>query len=311
MIGVWEGNYPFHRILTTVACACAFVIVCSCDFFPSVAAEPSSVRGSRQVTATEENIRVPIYTFYERVDFNNDSEGNNHADILKVWADSWTELGWEPRILTLDDAKKHPRYEDYDRALRGLPLDGYSGKNGAYNRLCFLRWLAMGTVGGFFSDFDTVPLVRPTLKDYEVTKTGKFNIYHRFHVPALVSGPKEEWDRMATLLLVSGLEYVENAHKKQDAEPIALWSDMFALQYVVRNDMCDCNIYNQVSEGRVILNGQPITPGDCARYKKDKAAHFSHDSMHHGVLGEGRTINDRPHIMRDWFHMYKDKCGLH
>lgn len=98
-----------------------------------------------------------------------------------------------------------------------------------------------------------------------------------------------------------------------------------ALQYTVDNDICDCELSNQVSEGRYFLNGHPITPGECWIYHKDRAAHFSHDAMRFGDLNvityedhkyyerEGkyankRTINDRHDIMKAWFSMYKNQC---
>lgn len=74
-----------------------------------------------------------------------------------------------------------------------------------YNRMCFLRWLAMSHVGGgWFADFDTVPLRPPQKDDEALGHTEKFHLYHRFRVPSLVSGSRQEWERMAFLLLNTG-----------------------------------------------------------------------------------------------------------
>merc|ERR1712071_506152 len=87
------------------------------------------------------------------------------------------QMGWTPKILTVDDARKHPRFEEYNKMLDDVPLDGYSGYRSGYNRLCYLRWLAMAAVGGgFMSDYDTVPLVPATTSD--IKQKEKFHLYH-------------------------------------------------------------------------------------------------------------------------------------
>lgn len=266
---------------------------------------------SKSKSESTEEVVLVVHTFYSRVDTQYDAENENHDALLANWESAWREMGWEPRVLTMEDAKRHPDYEDFNRALDRLPLDGASGSVGAYNRACYLRWLAMGTVGGgWFADFDTVPLRRPTEKDLQDATTGRFNVYHRFHVPALVSGSRDEWNRMATLLIESGLDHVNHHRRNDDEEEILLWSDMNALQYVVENDLCECNVYNKVAEGRFFLNGKPIEPGECWMYRKDIAAHFSHDAMRFGVLGKGNSISNRDKIMKHWFDMYKEKCGI-
>ena len=63
-------------------------------------------------------------------------------ELLALWKKHWENAGWEPRILSLEDARKHPSYDDYVSRLESLPMDGVSGegKNRLYNQLCFLRW---------------------------------------------------------------------------------------------------------------------------------------------------------------------------
>lgn len=255
---------------------------------------------------TSNSTKVVIYTFYSRIERTSKAEGNHEA-ILENWKNSWRDMGWEPRLLTMKDAKKHPNYKNFKNVLDRLPLDGKSGAVGEYNKMCYYRWLAMSNVGGWFADFDTVPLRRPTKQDYEDSIQGKFNVYHRFHVPALVSGSKEEWNRMTSLLIESGLNFLNHV---SDSDDYKLWSDMVALQYVVANDLCDCNVHNKVAEGRFFLDGKPVQPRECWSYRKDIAAHFSHDAMKFGVLPDGYGVKSRDVIIKDWFETYKQKCGI-
>ena len=75
-----------------------------------------------------------------------------HNKLIAAWKSSWENRGWETRILTLDDAKKHPDFDKLEGILQQLEVNDY-------NRRCFYRWLAMVTVGGgWMSDYDTFPL---------------------------------------------------------------------------------------------------------------------------------------------------------
>lgn len=58
-----------------------------------------------------------------------------HRAVLDAWAAAWTSEGWATRVLTLDDAKKHPRYSELEARISKLPL----GKSVQYDKMCYLR----------------------------------------------------------------------------------------------------------------------------------------------------------------------------
>ena len=96
--------------------------------------------------------RPLMHTFYSPL---NDSE---HDSMIDLWKQEWELAGFDTRILTLDDAKAHPYFETMKEAVeKAFPID-------TYNQFCFYRYLAMATVGGFQSDFDTFPMHFP-IKD--------------------------------------------------------------------------------------------------------------------------------------------------
>ena len=262
-----------------------------------------------------------IHTFYSRHSDPHqiDSEVKDHKRILQTWKETWKTLGWTPVILTLDDAKKHPDYEQISKQLDLIPLKGRSGHTGEYNRLCYLRWLAMGSdhvSGGWFSDYDVLPLTTPTPEDN--INDHSFHVYHRSNVPALLYGSKKEWNHMISLLMKSGM-------KHNNDKNIPLWSDMFALQEIIREKQCyinnedrnfekndmgiTCALYDQVLEGRYILDGKELEKDDCPRIAEFRVVHFSHDAMRHGVLKEGQGMSSRGQVMRDWWMKYIEICG--
>lgn len=74
-----------------------------------------------------------------------------HEQLLRAWEDAWRAVGWETRILTEMDARKHPEFDAMHDKLASLGVTDY-------NQRCFWRWLAMAVEsdedggGGWMSD---------------------------------------------------------------------------------------------------------------------------------------------------------------
>ncbi len=149
------------------------------------------------VESTETNKPV-MHTFYESVKqgcCGMTAEG--HEALLNAWKNSWEERGWETKILTMEDAKKHPDYEMLDERLSFLQVT-------PYNKRCFWRWLAMASLdnedGGWMSDYDVFPLELDAEKANELTVDGKFRSY-ALHIPCLIHASRAEWDRVIHLMI--------------------------------------------------------------------------------------------------------------
>lgn len=85
--------------------------------------------------------RQTVYTYAHK------HAGVNKAEfeaILEAWKTGWTTRGWNPVVLGLRDAAKHPRFEEFQAAIEKLPC--------ATTRPTvthgFNRWLALDSVGG-------------------------------------------------------------------------------------------------------------------------------------------------------------------
>jgi hypothetical protein len=125
--------------------------------------------------------RRKIHTFYMHVD------GLNWADEIKLillWKQQWASMGWEPIVLGEYDVLKHPLYPQFRDAIDKLP----SVNPGQYEQSCYLRWLAMSTIGGVMSDYD-VFCYDPKWR----ASTAKGLTVYQNYCPALVSGIRADY----------------------------------------------------------------------------------------------------------------------
>lgn len=95
------------------------------------------------------NNKTKIYAFYEKI---NDQIDSEYQKIIELWKNSWIKNGWEPIILNLNDSKKHPDYESFYNIIKNYP----SIHNKEYIDLCYLRWLAIANIGGWYTDVDMI-----------------------------------------------------------------------------------------------------------------------------------------------------------
>lgn len=113
-----------------------------------------------------------LYTYYEPMAGGNPSR---ERALLELWADDWKRAGWEPRALGESNRLGHPLTDELLTRVSTYPT--VNGR--AYEDACYLRWLALDTVGGgWFCDYDvfsaTPPFNPPDPKGAQT-----FNLDHR------------------------------------------------------------------------------------------------------------------------------------
>ena len=176
----------------------------------------------------------------------------------------WRNAGWRTRVLTLKDAKLSPLYEDMWALLSKLKL----GPSALYEKMCFVRYLAMASVGGgWMSDIDVLPTFLDP--DGPLPNNGNFTLYQE-NVPALISAKTEEWEGIASKMM----QAMQNpAYRIPKNDGVELYSDMYALQ--------DMNAA-YISLGMVPLANEWAGPSftDCRILRGPTlAVHFSHGSI--------------------------------
>lgn len=80
------------------------------------------------------NTLKTMYTFFQPIGGASTPPPRDQA-VLDAWSNAWASAGWATRILTLDDAKKHPRFVELEARIVKLPLGG----NIEYDKMCFIR----------------------------------------------------------------------------------------------------------------------------------------------------------------------------
>jgi hypothetical protein len=88
--------------------------------------------------------RCPVYTYFDPADHHDEPED---GAVLAIWKRVFWALGFNPVILSPEDAKRHRYYS----LFRDRRLVGGTGQRD------FGMWLAMADRGGLFFDYRVVP----------------------------------------------------------------------------------------------------------------------------------------------------------
>lgn len=89
-----------------------------------------------------------IYAFYDPIGV----QSQEYTDLISIWEKSWKYYGWNPIILTLKDAQKHERYDELYNKAEKYPTVNIK----QFEMYCFLRWLAIAHIGGWYTDVDMI-----------------------------------------------------------------------------------------------------------------------------------------------------------
>jgi|AntRauTorckE5430_2_1112549.scaffolds.fasta_scaffold03899_4 hypothetical protein len=234
-----------------------------------------------------------IYTFFNQI-------GNDKDPMVDTWKREWEKIGFKTKVLTLEDAVKHPYFETMKKAVEKV----FGGDE--YNRLCFYRYLAMANVGGIMSDYDTFPTNFPLEQALELPNGGAFTSFQA-HVPSLISASAEEWERVAILI-------TEQIQKTK----MGIKSDMMMLK-----ELGDEGGYNLIFMVPA-YNVQTFLPYkdkgvvNCREAAHYRAVHVSHYAV--GALkksgfyptGEVKELDQkarRPKVAEIFLREWEEQCG--
>mmetsp|Transcript_8341 Transcript_8341/g.11905 ORF Transcript_8341/g.11905 Transcript_8341/m.11905 type:complete len:603 (+) Transcript_8341:111-1919(+) len=210
--------------------------------------------------------RPKVHTFFESMDGTGETAGMDNAgnsNLINTWKQAWYEAGFEPVVLTMDDAKKHPDFNSSQQRLEQLPMR-------FYNKLCTYRWYAMAVEGGgYMVDYDTFPLAITPFDGRFMQNGGKLTLYD-FVVPSIVSGSFNEYTRFANLItdIVGRPDY--------NGE---VMSDMLALDYLRKHQPDSFVRHSNRYHNRLVYNGPYYNEKeevDCIGSNGMIVVHFAH-----------------------------------
>ena len=184
-----------------------------------------------------------------------------HENLLHAWEEAWQANGWNTKVLTEKDAKKHPEFEIMRDKLLKVGVT-------EYNQRCFWRWLAMAVDdspnGGWMSDYDFFPLILTAPLGLELAKRPGFKSWAA-HVPTLIHADKQGWNQLTSLMIDTvsedfGLEKITDMfvlkllhdYLTEDEMGVTLWRNNYSYgfpysaKYGEEHPQIDCELANKL-----------------------------------------------------------------
>lgn len=232
--------------------------------------------------------------------FQHKKGSSEDIDLVQLWKEEWTRAGFDTRILTLADAKKHPYFKEMRKIIR--PLFGDS-----INAMMFYRWLAMAsTGGGWLAQSDIFPTNFPIKEGFldNLPRNGKLSSWQS---NALLSGSAKEWTRVSRLLM-------DTFARANGVEIEAL-----VLQTLQEEDSTNSTVqFLSKSNVQVGLIYQSRRKVDCEKMGAGRAVHMAHPYMETAfnnklfpieIIGPGPAINYRADAIRIFMEDWRYQCG--
>jgi len=236
----------------------------------------------------EERVRGVMHTFFQPLQ----RRPAGQLQLLQVWEEAWKAAGWETRVLSLADARRHAEFEAFSARVWQVPLES----NPQYDYLCYVRYMAMEAAGGgWMSDMDVLPVSIP--RGLGLPHAGRFTVYERF-IPSLMSASAAEWRRMRELMVDVGVAKRKTRTKQ--------FSDMHALNELHQRAEVPYVPMWLVASGSGFAREMNSSGVVCAAYADVLAAHMSHSALNKLGLRGGRN---RVVVMNRTFHLWRQHCA--
>lgn len=92
-----------------------------------------------------------VYAFYEPINepwVNQDDQ----QKLIELWKKSWSYYGWNPIIYSIKECEQCEGYDEFYEKCKSYPTINPK----KYEMFCFLRWIYMAKVGGWYADIDMI-----------------------------------------------------------------------------------------------------------------------------------------------------------
>ena len=263
--------------------------------------------------------RPTMYTYFERVepDWTGMSH-KDHADLLQFWNDSWYQAGWNPVVLSQQDALRMETALYGERHARSL--HDTLAELAPYTRMLLHRWMAMSERGGWYCDYDVFPLFslkhHPQAHDFFDLPSSVLTL-HEMVAPTLVSGSAAAWQNMTRRL-------IKHAWLDRQGKERSFWTDDLALldiRYEARGVEDDDSVMrvarNVVQADRVLGllhfdQAESDSTPTCPAVKKNRwVVHYSPLALQRAVdlPSNLRLPRHRLTLAREWLPKWMSLCA--
>jgi hypothetical protein len=247
-----------------------------------------------------------MYTFFERIPLEHrytDMMDQDDDDLLNFWKQTWREAGWEPRVLTREDTKRHPDYDAFVQELINLKLD-------PFNELQFLKPLVIAASGGgWISDYDVFPVRDFREEGFQLPNKGQIT-FHDILSPSLASGTAEEWLKTAKAMLADAQQNVGTT--TTSSTTLNYWTDTLSILNLQRKANFTLHSSRYVLPSNKGFSTETLESEQCHKrpLRGKKAVHFCPRCMLEGILQpELRLPRHRVTVARDWLLQWQQLCG--
>lgn len=171
---------------------------------------------------------MKIYCFYKRLDNLYEKYSIlDHERVLEIWEKSWRYYGWEPVILTEKDICIDSNYSSLLKNIKTIPT-----KNDfEYEKVCYLRWLAMLGKSGWFCDYDMINYgFTPCEYQDKIATSSKYYTIGA----STVYGPKSFYQKIVSTLINFNLEKFKKSVNSEDVQSFDHLSDMIILSCLIK-----------------------------------------------------------------------------
>ena len=143
---------------------------------------------------------MKIYTYYQNINHSSQNE------LIDLWKISWSNHGYEPIVLNLQDAKRHPYFDTLNTEMRKISKEITNKEISDYGMSCWFRWLAYATQADekfYVSDYDAININFPITEP-----TNKLHLMD-FACPFLASGTPKQFENLCKAFVEVSNERIE------------------------------------------------------------------------------------------------------
>jgi len=156
---------------------------------------------------------MKIYTYYQKIEPNETRTFTGQEDLIDLWKTSWSRQGYEPIVLSLEDAKKHSYFDTLNSEIRSIFKEITNREINDYGMSCWFRWLAYATQENekfYVSDYDAINV------NFSITEPSDKLHLMDGHCPCFASGNPLQFENLCKSFINISNERIDILKQQAD-----------------------------------------------------------------------------------------------